>query len=92
MRRVLTAAVTTTALSTMLLAGCSEQNEVEVPRIDLSEVQLPEVDWEQYAPDLREEVEGLVENADCAGLRRQLEGAEGDLRRYLQAALDEAGC
>ena len=92
MRRLLSATVATIALSTTLLTGCSEQNEIEVPQIDLSEVDLPEVDWEQYEPDLREEVEGLVENADCDGLREQLDGADPDLRRYLEAAMDEAGC
>lgn len=90
--RSLTCAVAAMALSTTLLAGCSEKNEIEVPQIDLSEVELPEVDWQQYAPEVREEVEGLVENADCDGLRQELEEADGDLRRYLEAALDEAGC
>lgn len=92
MRRLLTSALATIALSTTLLTGCSGQNEIEVPQIDLSEVDLPEVNWEQYEPDLREEVEGLVENADCDGLREQLDGADGDLRRYIEAALEEAGC
>lgn len=92
MRRLLTSALAATALSTTLLTGCSEQNEIEVPQIDLSEVDLPDVDWDKYEPEVREEVEGLVENADCDGLRQQLEGADPDLRRYVEAALDEAGC
>ena len=92
MRRLLTAALTTTALATALLTGCTERSEIEVPQIDLSEVDLPEVDWEQYEPQVREEVEGLVENADCDGLRAELDGADPDLRRYLEAAMDEAGC
>jgi len=92
MRRLLTAALTATALSTTLLTGCTEKSEIEVPRIDLSEVDLPDVNWEQYEPEVREEVEGLVENADCQGLREELENADGDLQRYLEAALDEAGC
>lgn len=90
--RSLTCAVAAVALSATLLAGCAEKSEIEVPQIDLSEVELPEVDWQQYAPEVREEVEGLVENADCDGLRQELEEADGDLRRYLEAALDEAGC
>ena len=92
MRRLLTAALTATALSTTLLTGCTEKSEIEVPKIDLSEVDLPDVNWEQYEPEVREEVEGLVENADCQGLREEAENADGDLQRYLEAALDEAGC
>lgn len=92
MRRLLSATAATVALSTTLLTGCSGQDEIEVPQIDLSEVDLPEVNWKQYEPELREEVEGLVENADCDGLREQLDGADRDLRRYLEAALEEAGC
>lgn len=92
MRRLLTAALTTTVLSTTLLTGCTEKSEIKVPQIDLSEVDLPKVDWEKYEPEVREEVEGLVENADCDGLRGELDGADPDLRRYLEAALDEAGC
>jgi len=91
MRRLLNATVITIALSTTLLTGCSE-SEIEVPQIDLSEVDLPDVDWEQYEPEVREEVEGLVENADCDGLRGELDGADPELRRYIEAALDEAGC
>jgi hypothetical protein len=92
MRRHLTAALTAVALSATLLTGSTEKSEIEVPQIDLSEVDLPEVDWEQYEPEVREEVEGLVENADCDGLRDQLDGADADLQRYLEAALEEAGC
>lgn len=79
-------------LSLSLVAGCAGETEIEVPEVDLSEVELPDVDWDRYGPEVREEVEGLVEGADCEGLRAELEGAEGDLRRYLEAALDEAGC
>ncbi len=92
MRRLLTAALTATALSTTLLTGCTEKSEIEVPQIDLSEVDLPDVNWEQYEPQVREEVEGLVENADCDGLRGQLDGADPQLRAYLEKALDEVGC
>lgn len=84
--------VTTALALSVLLTGCDQQNELEVPQIDLSEVELPNVDWDKYAPEVREEVEGLVENADCDGLRRELENADGDLGRYLEAAMDEAGC
>ena len=84
--------VTTALALSVLLTGCDQQNELEVPQIDLSEVELPNVDWDKYAPEVREEVEGLVENADCDGLRQELENADGDLRRYLEAAMDEAGC
>ena len=84
--------VTTALALSVLLTGCDQQNDLEVPQIDLSEVELPNVDWDKYAPEVREEVEGLVENADCNGLRNELENADGDLRRYLEAAMDEAGC
>jgi hypothetical protein len=92
MRRLLTATVASIALSTTLLTGCTEKSEIKVPEIDLSEVDLPEVDWEQYAPEVREEVEGLVRNADCDGLRQELDSADPQLERYIEAALDEAGC
>lgn len=81
-----------TAVSAALLSGCSDSPEVKVPQIDLSEVNLPSVDWKQYTPELREEVEGLVENADCEGLSEELNAADPELERYLQAALEEAGC
>ena len=84
--------VTTALALSVLLTGCDQQDDLEVPQIDLSEVELPNVDWDKYAPEVREEVEGLVENADCDGLRQELENADGDLRRYLEAAMDEAGC
>jgi hypothetical protein len=86
------ALLVTLALALSVLTGCDQQNDLEVPQIDLSEVELPNVDWDKYAPEVREEVEGLVENADCDGLRNELENADGDLRRYLEAAMDEAGC
>lgn len=86
------ALLVTLALALSVLTGCDQQNDLEVPQIDLSEVELPNVDWDKYAPEVREEVEGLVENADCDGLRQELENADGDLRRYLEAAMDEAGC
>lgn len=92
MRRTLTAALASLVLSVPALTGCTEKTQIEVPRIDLSEVDLPDVDWDKYAPEIREEVEGLVENADCDGLRAELDGADPELRRYLEAALDEAGC
>ena len=62
----------------LLLTGCDQQDDLEVPQIDLSEVELPNVNWDEYAPELREEVEGLVENADCDGLRGELDGADPD--------------
>ena len=86
------ALLVTLALALSVLTGCDQQNDLEVPQIDLSEVELPNVDWDKYAPEVREEVEGLVESADCDGLRNELENADGDLRRYLEAAMDEAGC
>lgn len=92
MRRRLITALTSLVVCTAVLAGCTEDQRIEVPKIDLSEVDLPEVDWKQYEPRVREEIEGLVENADCQGLRDQLDGADPDLRRYLDAAMDEAGC
>lgn len=92
MRRRLPAALTVLALSAAVLTGCSGDNEIEVPQIDLSEVDLPSVDWDKYEPQVREEVESLVENADCDGLREQLDGADEQLRGYIDAALDEAGC
>lgn len=91
MRRLLPAG-TALLLAGTLLTGCTEKSEIRVPEVDLSQVDLPDVDWERYEPAVREEVESLVREADCDGLREELDAADPQLRRYLEAALDEAGC
>ena len=78
MRRTLTAALASLVLSVPALTGCTEKTQIEVPRIDLSEVDLPDVDWDKYAPEIREEVEGLgAAEALRRGVGRRQVGVDG---------------
>jgi outer membrane murein-binding lipoprotein Lpp len=74
-----------------LLAGCSNE---------------PDVPWEQYAPEFREDVESAVESGDCAAMNEQFwrasDGSDahrarfgegnGDLMSYINDAMSDAGC
>ncbi len=94
--------LSTIALALTLATGtaaCSETNQA----IDKAQGaandaahHLPDVNWSKYGRDLKRKIDGLVADADCGKLRRELrqadDGKKTDLTKYIQHALDDAGC
>lgn len=64
------------------------------------------VDWENYHPQVKQRIDSLAKQGDCAGLQAQFEMAEAlssaqkartrdgnaDLMGYIDQKLEEAGC
>jgi len=94
--------VAAVVLTLPVTAGCSEedaQDAVDRARDQASaaveDADLPEVDWQKHSGELQERLERLADNADCAGLKRELTEAEGDdveLTRYIKAQLRKLDC
>ena len=61
----------------------------------LEDVELPDVDWQEYGRDVKRRIDRAAEEADCATLREelvQLESASSEVTDYIEARLEEAGC
>ena len=90
------------AFSAVALAGCSEQDAQDAvdqaadrASTAIEDADLPNVDWGKHPDELRNRLERLADNADCAGLRRELaevEGTDSALTRYIEAQLRQADC
>ena len=66
----------------------------------------PDVLWDDYAPNLRDRIDTLTLNTDCAGLQREFNIADSnstatrrrtghsnvDLMRFIEFSLGKAGC
>lgn len=84
-------------LASGLLAGCSQEDAdraVDAAR-DRAERALEDVDWEKYGDRFRDEIEGLVAEADCEGLKEELakvEGNDTEITEYLKAQLEQLDC
>ena len=80
------------ALLSVSVVGCSADSE--------------SVPWEDYSPNLETQIDNMVAEQDCEGLRKEFEAADSeneamksrtghdntDLLAYLDASMLDAGC
>jgi len=89
-------------LGALSLTGCSDdstQAAVDEAKDAVSsaaaEVEIPDVDWEQYGDALKNRIDELADQADCESLQAQLEdhgNLDAQVVDYIKAKLEEAGC
>lgn len=88
------------------LSGCSEEEAqnaadraqeeagqaVDQASEALEDVELPEVDWDKYGDEIKEQVDSLADNADCDGLREMAEDESNDteVTEYIKAQIRKA--
>jgi PBP1b-binding outer membrane lipoprotein LpoB len=84
----------------LALTGCSEgdaERAVDEAKDSVQsatdDVSLPEVNWEKHGREVKQRLDGLVAEADCSGLRKELGTAEkndAELTRYIKAQIRQA--
>lgn len=71
----------TLSLLALALAGCAAQ---------------PGIDWDDYAPEVKTQIEQLEADRDCDGMQEQFDLADAngsaDLMTYLDKAMRDADC
>lgn len=93
------------ALAVVLLTGlgaCSQEDAdsaVDQAREAVSsaadDVELPDVDWDKYGDDVKDQIDELATEADCDKLAEQLtrfESSSSEVTDYIKAKLREANC
>lgn len=77
-------------------AACSADVNEDGVNVNVKTPDMPEVDWDKYAPEVKAKFERLVDEGDCDTLRKELAKAEQnsnvDLSKWLDEAMNEAGC
>lgn len=91
--------IASVVLALGLATGCSQANDAvdkAQGAANKAASAMPDVDWSKYGNDVKQKVDNLAEHADCGKLRRYLrrldDGKKLDLTKYVQQALDNAGC
>lgn len=69
--------------------------DIDLPSTDLPDVDLPDLDVEGYSEEFQDRVAELAENADCDGLRDELDkldGNDSEIARVLEEQLEQLDC
>ena len=77
-------------------AACSADVNEDGVNVNVKTPEMPDVDWDKYAPEVKAKFERLLDEGDCKALENELAAAEKnsnvDLREWLDEAMQEAGC